>query len=50
VDTKYPGKIDRSGNKYPISRILHETSWNVGTLEYWNIGLKIGIGQFLYLN
>ena len=24
-----------------------EDCWNVGIVEYWNIGLKIGIGLFL---
>jgi hypothetical protein len=29
---------------------LHEAHWNVGILEYGNIGLKFGIGLFLNLN
>jgi hypothetical protein len=28
---------------------LHDVFWNAGMLEYWNIGLKIGIGLcFIY--
>jgi len=30
--------------------IWQESAWNVGTLEYWNIGLKIRIGLVLNLN
>jgi hypothetical protein len=26
---------------------LHDVFWNAGMLEYWNIGLKIGIGLCL---
>jgi hypothetical protein len=33
-----------------IRNNLHEACWNVGILEYWNLGLIIGIGLFLNLN